>query len=57
MLVYDLNENFIIQECRKEAHNKGLSEPFSFATDDVTGDIHVCNSTDYYVKIFNIFFK
>ena len=52
LLVYDLNGNFIKQVCKKGEHNKGLSEPFGIAIDDVTGDIYVCDSTDQCVKIF-----
>ena len=40
LLVYDLNGNFIIQVCKNENKNKGLSEPFGIAIDDVTGDIY-----------------
>ena len=52
LLVYDLNGNFLKQACKKEGQNKGLSEPFGIAIDDVTGDIYVCDSTDQCVKIF-----
>ena len=52
LLVYDLTGIFLKQVCNKEGQNKGLSEPFGIAIDDVTGDIYVCDSADKCVKIF-----